>query len=294
GQGFVTEYAQPTDQLNVQIFTEVDEDNWETLQVTDYEGRQLDLLDRLVELYRVAPNSGSVGPGAPVTSWQGYEEAIEQAFSSMTAAEQDRIKECGSCVFDQGATFPEGLTSEDLLTTFEDFVVAPMQETQELIDSSPYVTRLYTTMSASEMTLDPSFDYNPDLENVSNVHTAERIIECHTSITQSEAPWRAELPSGLVVRGEPGSNSWPFQPGDDREMPATISVQEVDTSGPGEIVRDNIEDIRVVLDRHNAAIPEVRGGCGCRTAGSAPGGSLLFVLVGMVGLGLRRRVKRTA
>jgi MYXO-CTERM domain-containing protein len=137
------------------------------------------------------------------------------------------------------------------------------------------------------MTLDPSFDFNPDLDDVSNVHTADRIIECHRSVTQNEAPWRAELPSGLVVRGEGGS--WPFVPGPDVEMPATISVQTVETSGPGTIVRDNIEDIRRVLDQHNAAIPTV-GGCGCRTARTAsPGGSILLLLVGMIGLGIRRR-----
>jgi MYXO-CTERM domain-containing protein len=287
GQGFVTEYAQPTDRLGATIYTEMDALNWNDIAEANWEGRELELLDRLVNSYSGQP--ADFGPGQP--AWDGYNEAIDQAFANLSMSEKDMIKQCGSCAFDGEATFPEGLTSEDLITTFDDFVVGPMRETQELIDSSEYITRLYTTMSAEEMTLDPSFDFNPDLDDVSNVHTAERIIECHRSVTRSEAPWRAELPSGLVVRGEGGSTTWPFTPGDDTEMPATISVQEVETSGPGQIVRDNIEDIRVVLDTHNAAIG-TPGGCGCRTTrGSAPGGSVLLLLVGMVGLGIRRRLR---
>ena len=57
-----------------------------------------------------------------------------------------------------------------------------MIATQELLASRPYVTRLYTTLSAPEMDLDPLFDFNPDLPNVSNVHTARRVIECHRSV----------------------------------------------------------------------------------------------------------------
>lgn len=290
GHGFVTEYAQPTDQLNAQIFTESDRSNWDSIVESDWEGREMQLLDQLVTLYSPGEPNFQGNPNPP--GWQGFDEAIEQAFSNLDMNQLEQVKECGSCAFGADAQLPEGLTTQDLITTFDDFVVAPMRETQDLIDSSPYITRLYTTMSAHEMTLDPSFDYNPDLDDVSNVHTADRVIECHRSVTQSEAPWRVELPSGLVVRGEGTFNGWPFTPGSEEEMPATISVQEVETSGPGTIVRDNVEDIRAVLDRHNAAIP-TPGGCGCGTTNdSAPGGSILLVLVGMVGLGLGRRRKR--
>ncbi len=47
-----------------------------------------------------------------------------------------------------------------------------------LIAAAPYMTRLYSTLSADEMTADPIFSVNPDLEDVSNVHTAEARVSC--------------------------------------------------------------------------------------------------------------------
>ena len=41
---------------------------------------------------------------------------------------------------------------------------------QELGERYPYVTRLNTVISPEEMTVDPIFDYNPQLKDVSNIH----------------------------------------------------------------------------------------------------------------------------
>jgi hypothetical protein len=57
-------------------------------------------------------------------------------------------------------------------------VLTPIQVTADLFEQHPYVTRLYTTMSGDEMTVDPVFDFNPDLGDVSNLHTAERTLTC--------------------------------------------------------------------------------------------------------------------
>jgi mRNA interferase MazF len=51
------------------------------------------------------------------------------------------------------------------------------------------------------MTLDPIFAFNADAAEVSNEHTAERVIERSPSVFQFEAPWRIELANGDVVRG---------------------------------------------------------------------------------------------
>ena len=52
-------------------------------------------------------------------------------------------------------------------------VVEPLTQVQEVFAAKPYLTRLYTTLSADEMTLDPMFAYNPDLPAVGNVHAAD-------------------------------------------------------------------------------------------------------------------------
>jgi hypothetical protein len=107
-------------------------------------------------------------------------------------------------------------------------------------------------MSASEMTRDPAFDFNASLADVSNLHTAERVIECSPSLSQVEAPWRVELPSGQTVRGTGGS--WPLDVAT-TAMPANERIVRYDTEGPAEVVTDNSPAIATALAEHNATIP---------------------------------------
>jgi hypothetical protein len=86
-------------------------------------------------------------------------------------------------------------------------VIEPVRLVEKLVASRPYVTRLYTTLSAAEMTVDPLFTFNADQPAVSNTHTAERVVECNPDITQFDAPWRVELPQGGVIRGV--GSVWP-------------------------------------------------------------------------------------
>ena len=51
-----------------------------------------------------------------------------------------------------------------------------------------YLTRLYSTLSPEEMTLDPEFTFNPDMtEDVSNVRTIEVTIACDNTGAPDES-----------------------------------------------------------------------------------------------------------
>ena len=63
-------------------------------------------------------------------------------------------------------------------------IVTPLRETQALFDTYPVLTRLYTTLSAGEMTLDPVFDFNPDLPEVSKLRTAAARWECEVGVPE--------------------------------------------------------------------------------------------------------------
>ena len=52
------------------------------------------------------------------------------------------------------------------------------EELNALFGRLPYLTRLYGTMSPSEMTLDPTFSFNADLEVIDNIRRATLRIEC--------------------------------------------------------------------------------------------------------------------
>jgi len=62
----------------------------------------------------------------------------------------------------------QGFITEYAAPSRELSVIHPML--QELRAGYPYVTRLNTVISPEEMTLDPVFDYDPQLKDVSNIH----------------------------------------------------------------------------------------------------------------------------
>jgi MYXO-CTERM domain-containing protein len=279
GQGFVTEYAQDATLLDGIIFTDADADTWATIRQTDWTTNARGLINAIIERYA----NGRFDQFGNALPWDGLDEAIDQSFPFATADEKIRIRECGACVYE--GEVPVEFSTETFIQAVDDFVVGPMRETQELFDNAGYVTRMYTNMSAHEMTLDPSFDFNPDLADVSQTHVANRFIECDSSVEFQDAPWRVELPSGLVVRGV--GNVWPFEIEADEEFPATLAVREVGTSGQGTIVRDNAETIRKALDRSNAQY-QLPKGCACSSTGGAQDASLFLVLAGLVGFRLRR------
>ena len=62
----------------------------------------------------------------------------------------------------------QGFITEYAAPSRELSVIHPLL--QHLRASFPYVTRLNTVISPEEMTLDPIFDYDPQLKDVSNIH----------------------------------------------------------------------------------------------------------------------------
>ena len=62
---------------------------------------------------------------------------------------------------------------------------APIADTAALFYNAPYLTRLYTRLSADEMTVDPAFQYNFELAQVTNLFRMSQIA--------AEMAWRGEL-----------------------------------------------------------------------------------------------------
>ena len=68
----------------------------------------------------------------------------------------------------------------------DEVIVTPLQEAQTTFDNNPYLTRLFTTLSADEMTTDPMFNFNPDLGDVDNVRRATARCECPEGVPPEE------------------------------------------------------------------------------------------------------------
>lgn len=310
GQGFVTERAGPSSDYAQVVYSENDEQVFQRLQervaidqlefvtLLLNDGFEHPLLDELLALESGLDSEPAreliaqirsiailIDSARTYAGWDGYRDLVADLLPDTVEVED--LASCGICVAEQLqpielSAFFEGLETE---------VIAPMRETQALLDSLPYTTRFYTTLSAPEMDLDPVFDFNPDLPALSNVHSATRIIECDPSLWRSEAPSRVELEDGRVVRLKPGA-PWPFLTDAPDAPPANIAILQLSTEGAGEIIEDNSIPTDEAVEAHNATVPstlKLDTGCSVSSHGRSPAPWLALALLGLLASSRRRR-----
>ncbi|MCK6571676.1 DUF2330 domain-containing protein [Myxococcota bacterium] len=175
----------------------------------------------------------------------------------------------------------------------------PRTAINEHFAAKPYLTRLFTTMSAEEMTEDPSFAVNPDAAAVDNVHRATATVyQCTPEGWYDYSNIRIVTESGLafdVTNGEQ-PNAIRRQDGQTVRQgaePAAAVIEQYLTSGDPTTDLDNVPEIQ---DRNDPNKLDAVGGggdddgCGCSAGGhgSPVGiGAGLFLLA--LGAGLRRR-----
>ncbi|MCA9541522.1 MAG: hypothetical protein KC620_21640, partial [Myxococcales bacterium] len=114
---------------------------------------------------------------------------------------------------------------------------------------NPYLTRLYTTMSPSEMSADPIFEFNRDLEDVDSLRRATRYIGCSGDVT-------IETPVGARYNGTNASNPDAIvrQNGETvrGDGPAALRIERVMAAGQPETIVDNTA---LILARYNTPLP---------------------------------------
>jgi hypothetical protein len=276
GQGFVTELAGPTamapngwSSYHDAIYPEAVRGAFEEIAAGDWSRRFGDLL------MLVANGYGQL---------DGIREAIAEAVPLPPRTTVEDVLACPSCYADHF----NGRSDVDfaaLIAALRRHVFEPWEATAELFDEHPYVTRLYTTMSADEMTVDPMFDFNARLGDHSTQHTAERVTECGQGTPRSEAPWRVELANGRVVRGR--GFAWPLGVG---SMPANARTLRIGTSGEGEVVEDHAAAIDAALGAHNSTISaptrRIGGGGACSASSVDPNWTVLLLIAAVT---MRRR-----
>ncbi len=155
---------------------------------------------------------------------------------------------------------PEGWTFDPVgfAADLAEKVVAPLKSTQEMVDANPYTTRLFTAVSPHEMTKDPMFDFNPDLPDVSNYHSATAVGECsEDSETLDSVTITLENGESFVIEGPidmwgwgwgggEGDSGW-ADPAPDEAAAESIVVNG--TSGPPETVDpEDVEDVNAAMN----------------------------------------------
>ncbi len=181
---------------------------------------------------------------------------------------------------------PEGPFDADAAADqFEASFIDGLRLAEELFASFDHVTRMTSSMDAAEMTVDPMFVFNTDMEQqVSNIHTAEIVTHCGVGEGWDGGERVLRLADGRRVRLPARSWMWEndeteFNLMGDLTTPAALVIEDLSATGEGEVLFD-FSDIAAERARQFD-----RPGCACNSGGSLAG----FWTVGLLLLGLRRR-----
>lgn len=187
--------------------------------VTEYAGTSALLRDRLAPAWRFGVQS-ELAAQPDASAFRQY--LLTHGFTYGTTL-QTIVERAGA--FDAAARAQE----------VWDRVVTPTRNAQALLDASPVLTRLYTTISPTDMNRDPVFSFNPELPGVGFVHQAEMRVSCtgpyqeSTAVLHTEQGWTVPFPAGRFA-----------QPGIDLEaIPASLRIEVLDEEGPPAVVTDN-------------------------------------------------------
>ncbi len=151
---------------------------------------------------------------------------------------------------------------------FDALVVEPLRSAEAMMGRLPTLTRMYTTMSANEMTIDPIFVLNPDLPEVGSARTLPAEMECNSN----------GLPVNLTYTGSDGSR-WTVPWGATlADAPALMRAEQMGERGAPVVTLDNTVRIK---DFKTSTM-----GCHCMVAG---GGSLVAMGVAILVMLARRR-----
>lgn len=142
---------------------------------------------------------------------------------------------CYQAQIDQDAWDSAGFADD-----MESRIVVPGLRAVEVLGEFPYLTRMYTTMSPSEMTADPFFYENPDLQDIDlTAQFAQRGTGCDSSVI-----WT--LPDDRVVYSP--DSTWPdFSD----EMPWEEEVAEMMQAGAPIVLVNQTGTINTQLSMHN-------------------------------------------
>lgn len=181
GLGFATDFAGPGAPLR-DVMPDVDMMN----KMLDEQDGELDPAQGLVSIARTG-----IYPQAKLSSLFTEHLPLPDGEPRFTYGNPQRLSEIFTFVQLRFAlsAIVAGLRT-DVIDSYADGL--------RVLDGEPYVTRLFTTMSAEEMTLDPCFGYNSDLPDQSVNRFATLEQEC----ILDELHWRLVLGEGTGRDGE--------------------------------------------------------------------------------------------
>jgi hypothetical protein len=207
-----------------------------------------------------------------------------------SGVDEQSFYNCLSCYSDIVDQIP--FDAEAFAAAIDERVVGPMRDAQRIFDRNPHLTRMTSSVSPVEMTLDPTFVFNPDMDQVvSQQRSATLEMLCGFGGAWDTSPRRLKLADGRAY--ELPSIDWFRQEGITEyeylsELMTNYAIVIEETSAEGDpsvladFTQEAFEQAAVFNDR---GLDGMASGCGCRSVGGvAP--ALILPLLGLV---IRRR-----
>ncbi len=241
GRAFVTEYSATPD---VVVRDAIYRPEWDSSVFVDAEPTAV------VELLNQQGFSQCTKNGPCMVPYQLVVAMLRKYLPAPEDANENDFYSCLSCYADQ--TDFADWDGPAFAAELEERVIAPGVHGVELLSAWPHVTRLYTRISAHEMTEDPMFHVNADLPAVGLPDLAT--IEC----LDCGADARTTLPDGRTVYQVEGA--WPQFP----DMPYAERIETIPFNGAPIVESDRRAEIDAAIVAWNDA-----QACG---GGSASGG----------------------
>lgn len=279
GHAFATDYSGPSDVLAGLLFRDGAFDTTTLADAAD----PIEFFERLQE-------QGFRGDTTMLALFRKHlpmPEALEQQGVS-----EQQFYNCLECF----AKHLEGIAFDPVAfaADIEARVVAPLRDAQAMIDAHPRLTRLTSSVSPAEMNVDPTFVFNADMpQSVSRMRAATLETYCGNGGTWWDSPRRLVLADGRSY--DLPSSEWLQERGiteyeylSQLHTNYALVIENTSSSGASDVVYDGTDDARAAADTFNQlqGLDIVRSCGGCQHTG--PSG-LVWALVGLLGLGLRRR-----
>ncbi len=212
---------------------------------------------------------------------------------------------CARCYGDELSALGYEFDAAGFAVAIEEAIVEPLQAAAASFARFSTLTRLFTTMSPSEMTEDPLFAVNADLPAVPLERRGARTYYCDGSgYGYSESRYEVVTPNGLRACWE---GSWDFRP---EGMPYAMFAIDQTERGAGRLSVDNRDTIgeaypcaepgsdpgvvsvtggRFQTDGNPEPSVSASGGSLCSVAGTGAAASGFLLVAAIAAIGRRRR-----
>jgi hypothetical protein len=206
--------------------------------------------------------------------------ALRRVLPAPEGVDEGAFWSCVECY--PGLVDASAWSADALADDVEGRIVVPARNADALLASTSYLTRMYTTMSPNEMTVDPIFEWNPDLLDVSNVHVATRVTTCEGDIEYTIDELGADMPPVLL---DPADVSWPRLD----DAPWALRIEQPGPTGAPMPVADFSAETEAAIAAWRREVDIAEDG-GCSVDPTRFGGALwLLAIVGVAARGRRRR-----